>query len=129
MLTWRAGSQTQAQVRAWFGANGTGMLDLFERKSGKFVLVAGSADPGAALQAPISPEAGEVRFCVRAFVANIAGEAQPVYLELSQDGRVLPAESADGQANGSGPFSEVRFSPDAPHNEPIFYYFNVSFSS
>ena len=128
MLTWRASGRVQAKVEAVFGNNELGLLDLYERKAGAYVLIASNGGPGKPLECSISPESTIVRLSLRAFATSVSGQDLPVFLSLSEDGDILAADNGIPPVlNGPAPHKQVKLTPVAKHNSPTFYYFNVSF--
>lgn len=130
MLTWRASGLTTAIVEAWYGNEGTGLIDLFVRSGSDWVFV-GNQDhnPVDPLTRTIEPRPTLVNYRFRTFGMSQAGQGTPFYMKISQSGLVIAADDGTGvPKNGAKPYNYVKFMPDAAHNAPSFFYFNVSYA-
>jgi len=130
MLRCLAGGLTRAHIEVWFGEHGTGYLSLFQRKNDQIIHLGDNPSAGDALKFALPPESAVVLLGIRVFNADIQGQARPVFLEVKQNGTSLQIvdETTGDSQNGEDPYRELELSPPAPHNEPKFYYFSVSFA-
>lgn len=128
MLTCDAGGLTRVRIRAWLGGNAPAFIDLYQEKNNAWGLLTKNPSAADELDYKIPPQGGLAELCIYVANEDKGGQAQPLYLEISQDGEILPISDGSGTLNGNGPYSDLKLSPDAPLNKWKSYYFNVRFS-
>jgi hypothetical protein len=126
MPIWRAKDGAPIKVRAWFGNHGTGVLRLTMGAT-DVGSNGGHGDLQIALPDPDPDFLGLILFAI---AGSVDSSAVPLYLEVSQNGVVLPTDGEANRRPGSNPpaFEAVRLPPDAPFNDLTPYPFQVAFA-
>jgi hypothetical protein len=133
MIVWRAKAGAPVRVRAWFGANGTGSLQLYERvQVGDPALLASNPSVDERLVFDLQRDS-RARLNVTVLAGVPGGADLPVFIEVRQgfddqhDGAILKADEAGQLLNGDPP-DALEQAEAAPFNVPKYYDFEVSFA-
>jgi hypothetical protein len=124
---WRAAKGAPVRVRAWYGNNGTGLLELYQRKVGTpFVRIGVNPGVDQKLSCDVA-EVAKALLNLRTVAGSPSGADLPVFLEVSQNGAILPADDGAGAILNGDPPGALQLSPNAVNNAPSEYRFEVRF--